>query len=137
MNDNVFRLMIPDRKSISQATNVGTCVKRLWHCRGRGMSISRCICSEANVPFVRWYQEVEYERALLDLISLPSECDAPEVSLSSVMLRRLLLQFYNVDSIDYCRWYCAFEFRLWLSFRPVMVRWRYVEISASYPASRP
>lgn len=137
LNETGVGLMIPDRNNINRVTDVGVWAKQLFHSRCQSMSVSRCICSKTNMPLICCHQEAEYERALWDLIPSHSERDVPHVFLSSVMLHRPLLLFYNIDRIDYCRRYCTFECRMQVRYRPLIVGWRNIEISAFYPAFRP
>lgn len=45
-------LTVCDRHSVLSDTDVGEWVNRWLLCRGRSMSVSRCICSKLDYPFV-------------------------------------------------------------------------------------
>lgn len=45
------------------------------------MCVSRCASSEADIPFARGSEEMDYERVLWNLIRCYSRFDVPEVFL--------------------------------------------------------
>lgn len=51
------------------------------------MLVLQCKSSKADVPFVCCYEDIEYKRALWDLIWSYYVVEVPEVSLSTVMVR--------------------------------------------------
>lgn len=53
-----------DHNNITRVTVVDTRFNLFLHCRGRGMFVFRCVSPEADLPFVRCYQKVEYEPSL-------------------------------------------------------------------------
>lgn len=53
MRASNLAMTIPDRHNALCDTEVRTWVKRWLHCRGLGMSVSPCIRSEVECPFVR------------------------------------------------------------------------------------
>lgn len=85
-----------------------------------------CASSEGNIPLFSCYEVVEHQRALWDLIQWYSGRDAPEVSLSLVVLCLVFHLFHLLDCVIYqCR-ECAFERRFNTHQRPLIVGWQNV-----------
>lgn len=72
-----------------------------------------------------------------DLIRSYSRRDVSEVFHSLVRLCHLFHLFHLIDCLDYFSRECAFECRLCIHQRPVIMDGHNVEIFATYPASYP
>lgn len=82
-------------------------------------------------------EEVEFERALWDLLRSYPGRDVPEVYLSSVLPRSPFHLFYLLVQLDYWCRAGVFECNLHTHQRPLMVCWHKVEIFAISAAYRP
>lgn len=60
-------LTIRDHHIVLRYTHMGARVKRWLHCGGCGLSVSRCVPSKVDCPFVLSYTKFVYEKDLLKL----------------------------------------------------------------------
>lgn len=82
-------LTIHDRHSVLPNTNVGAWVKRLLHCGGMGMSLSRGVGPEIECHSVCYSEEVWNEKDLSTLVWPFDGQPLPQFGPSFVVLHRL------------------------------------------------
>lgn len=94
-------LTIRNRNTIIRVTAVDAWVKFWLHCGGRGMSVSHCVSSAADMPFVSCYGGVEFEMALGELICWHSGQTVLEVGPSLGGSLVSLHMTYLMDRLHY------------------------------------
>lgn len=77
----------------------------------KGLSVSRCISSKANIPFVSCYDKVVYDRWLWNLIRSYSDHGVLDKYLSWVMLPCSFHLVFMIECLDY--WFLSYD---WVSF---------------------
>lgn len=93
-----------DRHNVLCNSDAGLFVKRWGHCGRRDISVSRCIGSEVEWPFVSCSGEVEYEKDLSLLVRCFDGQPIPDLGLSLVALRRLSSHLNFAERFQY--WAC-------------------------------
>lgn len=63
----------------NRETAVGAWKRRWWNWGGRGASICRCVLTGVNTQFVCNYEEVEYEKALGQLVAVKQKLEMVEI----------------------------------------------------------
>lgn len=67
MRESDFALMIWDCDQMTRVKSAGAFIKPWLHCGSGGVAVLHSVRSEADMFFVRCYEEVEHKRALSDL----------------------------------------------------------------------